>query len=251
MLPRPPLAISLAEFSLPDASGPRAPIDWAAAAGFSAIQLDATAPGLRPRELDRSARRDLAAILRRAGLLFTGLDLWIPPEHLTDPSRAERAADAIVQAIGLAAELVRAGAGPPGPAVSVVLPAGVAPEVLTHIARSADRDGVRIADHAIAAAESKVAAGSGVQLGLDPAAYLLANLDPAAAAARAGSGLASARLSDASLIGRVVPGAPGGRLDILAYVASLSVAGYDRPLILDLRALPAPVAAARAVLADW
>src|SRR5690606_31780409 len=38
----------------------RALIDWARASGFAAVQLNAAAPGIRPRDLDRSGRRDLA-----------------------------------------------------------------------------------------------------------------------------------------------------------------------------------------------
>src|SRR5690606_13026801 len=73
-------------------AGPRAPIEAAAKAGFRAVALDASAAGLRPRDLDRSARRDLAALLRRLELAFAGLDLWIPPEHFASPEHADRAA---------------------------------------------------------------------------------------------------------------------------------------------------------------
>jgi sugar phosphate isomerase/epimerase len=246
MLARPPLAVSLAGLNRgPDApSGPRAAIDWAVLAGFKAVQLDAMAPGLRPRELDRSARRDLAAILRRGGLPLTGLDLWIPPEHLLDPAKAERAMEAILRAVELGADLVRHSAGPAFAAISVVLPEGLAADIASQLARAADHAGVRIADHAI-----KAAGVEGIHRGVDPAMQLLAGQDPALVAARAGAALASARLSDASLTGRVQPGSSGGRLDLVAYIASLSVAGYGRPIILDPRGLSAQ--AVRSTLADW
>jgi sugar phosphate isomerase/epimerase len=230
MLPRPPLALSLAGLDLP--GGPRAMIDWAAAAGFRAVQLDAAGAGLRPRELDRSARRDLAAILRRSCLVFTGLDLWIPPEHLRNPAKSERALEAILGAAELAADLVRHQAGPALPSVSLVFPGDAPPDIARAVASAAARAGVRIADHAI-----EPSGQEGFHRGVDPAALLQANQDPGAVAARAGLALASARFSDASLAGRVKPGA--GRLDVTAYLASLSVAGYTRPLVLDARGVSA------------
>src|SRR5690606_31973157 len=87
-----PIAISLAGLDqggappiVPWGAGARAAINWAAAAGWRAITLDATAPDTRSRALDNSARRDLASALRRAELAFAGLDLWIPAEHFTRP----------------------------------------------------------------------------------------------------------------------------------------------------------------------
>ena len=257
MVPPPPLAISLAGLERRDdapwAAGPRAAIDWAAAAGFGAVQLDATAPGLRPRELDRSARRDLGALLRRAGLSLAGLGLWIPLEHLTDASRAERALEAILQAVELAADLARLGAGQPGPAISCVLPKGIPADIVAQLADAAGRTGVRIADHAVplTSAAEVSATNGGLDLGIDPAAILLAGLDPAVAAARAGPRLASARWSDASLTGRIAPGSESGRLDLTAYLVSLTVAGYSRAVILDLRGIHDQASAAPDCLARW
>jgi sugar phosphate isomerase/epimerase len=244
MFPRPELAVSLAglerRVDAPWAGGPRAAIQWAAA-GFRAVQLDATAVGLRPRELDRSARRDLAALLRRLGLTLTGLDLWIPPEHLLDPGRAERALDAVLQAVDLGADLARLNGH--AAAVSLVLPEGLPREVGATITERSLASGVPVADHAIAPV--------GASIGIDPAAMLLAGQDPAAAAARAGRALASARLSDASPTGRVPALSPGGRLDLTVYLASLAVAGYTRAVVLDLRGLADQGAAAESARRAW
>jgi sugar phosphate isomerase/epimerase len=257
----------------PWAGGPRAAIEWAAAVGARAVQLDATAAGVRARDLDRSGRRDLASLLRRLQLTFSGLDLWIPPEHFLDPGRADRALAAAQGAVELAADLARLIDGSPPPQVSLILPDSPPAGLSEAITAAAVSRGARIADYAIreiasgqpasaapglvpgmpgptvAAHPAQVSADSPIGPGLDPAALILAGRDPAAAAARAGAALVSARLSDASMTGRTVPGQ--GRLDMAAYLASLSVAGYARPLVLDLRGLPNQDAAARTVVQSW
>jgi sugar phosphate isomerase/epimerase len=259
MLPKPMLSISLAGLS-PDAAAPwsggaRAAISWAAASGLRCVQLDATTPGLRPRELDRSARRDLGAFLRRSELSFSGLDLWIPPEHFVDPARVSRAVEATKQAAELAADLSRTLDGG-GAVVSIVLPHELSAEVLASIADHAIRCGAGVADHRLVPAASpqereRAPERSPIGIGLDPAAALTAGHDPAVLAARAGQRLLAARLTDASLVGRVAPGSAGGRLDEMAYIAALSVAEFKRPLVLDLRGIPNQRAAAAAVLARW
>src|SRR4051812_47398878 len=111
----PELSVSLAGLEssaeAPWAAGPRAAIEWAAAAGFRSVTLDGAAPGVRARDLDRSGRRDLAALLRRRGIGFAGIALWIPPEPLLAPAKTERALGAALGAIELAADLSRLEAG--------------------------------------------------------------------------------------------------------------------------------------------
>jgi sugar phosphate isomerase/epimerase len=211
------------------------------------VQLDAAAAGLRPRELDRSARRDLAALLRRLQLAPSGLDLWIPPEHLSDPARSDRALDALLQAIELSADLARlCGSGPA--TVSVMLPATPDASLARQLADHAETHSVRIADHTV---RTQPFEPGPIGIGIDPAALLLAGLDPSQQAARAGVALVSARLSDATLTGRTAPTVSSGRLDLIAYLASLGICGYTRPLILDLRGLTDQALAARAALANW
>jgi len=257
MFPKPELGVSLAGLapvaSAPWAGGPRAGIQWAADAGFRSVQLDAAAPGLRPRELDRAARRDVAALLRRLQLRLSGLDLWIPPEHLTDPARSERALEAITQAVELAADLARLGATGVTGVVSVVLAGGLAADARGQLASHAESHGAWIADHAVPGPGGFAAwaAESGIGVGLDPAAILLGGQDPAALAARAGPALRSARLSDATMTGRAAPGLSSGRLDMLAYAAALAVAGYTRGVVLDLRGLADQAQAAAAARDRW
>lgn len=198
------------------------------------IQLDATLAGIRPRELDRSARRDLAALLRRLDLTLSGLDLWIPPEHFMDPARQGRAIEAAIAAIELAAELGPLVGGASRAAISMTLPDAIAPETQAALVAAAQHQGVRIADHRLGA----TATGPSIGVGLDPAAALLAGLDPAAVAAKLGRSLTAARLSDATTITRCLPGDPGARLDLLALRATLDVIGYSHAIVADLRGLP-------------
>lgn len=109
---------------VPWGTSPRDAIEWLASAGARSIVLDGARDGLRARQLDGTARRGLASLLKRLGLSFDGIDLWIPPGDLCDPIRAERALDAACDAITLAADLHRAmGARGLAPAINIALPA--------------------------------------------------------------------------------------------------------------------------------
>src|SRR5688572_964638 len=77
---------------------------------FRSVQLSATHPGLRPRELDKSARRDLLATLRRNELEPSGIHLWIPSADFDDPKKADRALSAALNTIELAVDM-RGGSG--------------------------------------------------------------------------------------------------------------------------------------------
>jgi sugar phosphate isomerase/epimerase len=224
------LSLSLAGLAASDhSSDPRAAVQWAAALGYRAVQLDASAPGIRPRELDRSGRRDLAALLRRLELSFSGLDLWIPPAHFADPAQADRALAATSAALELAADLSRLVAGD-GSRVSVTLPEKATPALVESIASAADRVGARIADHQWPLRSG----GDGpLGIGIDAATLLAAGADPAAEVSRLPGIPASARFSDFAPGGRVAVGE--GRLDVLAYRVALATKGYMRSMVVDLR----------------
>lgn len=234
----------------------RSMIEWAGRSGFRAVQLDARVPGVRARDLDRSARRDLAATIRRADLTCSGLDLWIPPEHFADGAHADRAVAATLGAIELAADLASLSSGSIVTAaaprsgshavVSLTLPGDALPDVLSAVVEKAGDRQVRIADHAWPARAENTQWSDVIGIGLDPAAIMLAAEDPSSAASRLGSRVFSARLSDLSrgvpgaevVVGagvRVAPGSRRGRLDVLAYLVALTTAGYHRPVIADLR----------------
>lgn len=257
---------------------PRAPIELAAHAGFRCITLDGAAPHLRPRELDRSARRDLASLCRRLELAVTGMDLWIPAGHFADPETLDRAANATLEAIDLlgdVTELCRATQPDASPNVlSLTIPDAIDPSTLDVILAKADARAIRIADHTCPPRQSQPADGTSITphhtmppaqlvllnhpvlgVGLDPAACLLAGLSPAKLAARMGARLAMARLSDASDVSRVEPGHScshePGKLNDLAYAVGLHTAGYRRPVTLDLRGVPQPERICQRVRTWW
>lgn len=251
-----PLSLSLVglEPTAPEAANPaaelRAGLALARRAGCEAVTLNGAAPGMRARDLDRSARRDLGATVRREGLAIAGLDLWIPASHFADAAHVDRAVSAALAAIELAADLATGGSGGARGVVSIALPRPVPPAVREALVARADATGVSLADHgwppepAPAAAAARGPWGAG----LDPAAALAAGEDPAGLAARLGAALRAARLSDLTAAGRRAPGGPGSRLDLLAYAASLSAAGYAGALTVDVRqAYPVAESAVQAV----
>lgn len=227
-------------------AGPRSAIEWAASLGFRSIQLDATAPGLRPRELDRSARRDLAATLRRHGLGLTGLDLWIPREHFADPATSERALEALSGAIGLASELAGlCSAG--GVVVSAMLPADV-PELLSAtIAERAGAAGALVEDHT--RREPPEEAGGPVRPGLDTARVILRGDEPGTRFAQFAASLASLRLNDADDTGRRPVGR--GRLEIGTMRALHTTLTPSLAVVTDLRGLADPALGAAAAIDVW
>jgi sugar phosphate isomerase/epimerase len=256
MFERPQLSLSLAGLArdpaAPWAAGARAAIAWAADTGYRSVQLDAAAPGLRPRELDRSGRRDLAAFLRRSQLTLSGFDLWIPPEHFADPARSDRAMEAALAAIELAAAVGGLVDGSPSPTLSLSLPENLGSEATALLIARAEATGARIADHTLRTQEQPpLDPESPLGIGVDPASLLLAGRDPAAAVSRAGRLLVTARLSDATVVGRIAPGSPGGRLDQLSYIVALSTVAFSRPLVVDLRGLAEQHATAADIRSRW
>ncbi len=219
---------------LAGAGDPRAALRLIAAAGLRHVQLSAALPGMRPRDLDRSGRRDLLARLRRSELLPAGLDLWIPLEHFTRPEHADRAAAAVLETIELAADLGRI-------PLSLRLAEGLDNLIVEQWRVKAETCGVRLADHAPRPHPL-------LSVGVDPAVLIASGQDPAACASNAGD-LVAARLSDFRDEARVVPGV--GRLDLLAYQVALVARGFEAPVALDLRRLGDPRAALDAAVRAW
>ena len=100
--------------------GVREQVAWLASLGARAVTLDAGV--LRARDLDRSARRDVASMLRRAQLALAGVDAWVPPEHVGRAETAARAIAAVVGACELASELAPLVGGGSRAVVSIMLP---------------------------------------------------------------------------------------------------------------------------------
>ena len=244
----PEISVSAAGFAMPAGSPPRATIDAIASLGVRGIALDATASGLRPRELSRSGRRDIASVLRRCELELSGLDLWIPPEHFADPSTSQRAIDAVMQALEMASELSLLVGGRSRPLVSLVLPAEMDSTARDSLAATAQRSGTVLGDHAIMGEDTMYPAGIGV--GIDPVYYLTDGQSPAKAITRAGEHLASARLCDTNAMGRCVLGSTGGKLDTTAYAGALIVSGQSW-VTFDLRGLSDAAPAASHAIEAW
>ncbi|MCA9303935.1 MAG: hypothetical protein KC996_07435 [Phycisphaerales bacterium] len=244
----PDIAVSTAGVSVPGGSvTPRSLLDWVAQQRVRGVVIDGAAPGFRARELGRSARRDLAASLRRRELEFAGLDLWIPADHFSDPQQCQRASDAVVSGAELAGELSDLVGGSSVPILSIMTPASVDPALLVLMGGQASKFGVTIADHR---AHDPDTSPAGVQIGVDPASVLFAGGDPVHAVHNAGKQLTAVRLDDVNAMGRCPVDAEGGRLDVTAYKAAI-VLGSLRWITVDLRQLPEPTRCLSMARAAW
>jgi len=256
-----PLSLALVGFNPPGVSSLRSQIERSAGLGFRAVTLNAAAPDARPRDLGRSARRDLAALIRRHSMVCAGVDLWLPSEHLVQAAHAERALEALLDAVDFAADLAELTSG--RAVVSTLLLGPEHPGIetaLTHLRQRASARSALIADHRWPRRTPAGASPSGpeespdspIGLGLDPAQMFLSEgplSDPGAAASKNASRVLSARLSDANGSGRCPVGTrSGGRLDVLAYTVALATAGYAGWLVADVRGLRDPEIGARSAL---
>ncbi|MBX3357285.1 MAG: hypothetical protein KF745_02540 [Phycisphaeraceae bacterium] len=245
-------------------AGVRAGLDWiksirSGEVGVAGAQLDARDAEIRPRDLGRSARRDLAASFRRIGLRCSGLDLWIPPEHFAENATADRATGAVLAAIELAAELESLGRwggnalGGSAIAVCTTFPPKGAEAVVASLGARALERGVVLADFGW-----PVDGGEGVpgvRIGLDPARIVAAGGDAVVAATALGLRLGAVRLTDVSSMGMRVPvGSRDGRLDVLAWKVSLTTTGFldgGRMPVIDLRGMASQAGAAEAAVEAW
>ncbi len=248
MLGLPEISVSAAGYRDPKARSPREIIDAIGELAVRGIALDATAPGMRPRELGRSARRDLAASLRRHELELTGLDLWIPPEHFAHPVHAQRALEATTRALEMASELASLVGSRSRAVVSVVMAEETEQDMLRALGAAAQRVGATLADHRLRDDMGVLPAGVGV--GVDPVFSLMDGGSPGMSVTAAGARLASARLSDANAMGRCAVGANGGKLDLRGYAGALIVSGLAW-VTLDVRDLPDGARAAELGARAW
>lgn len=216
----------------------RTALEWACGLGYRWVQIDAAMTGLRPRELDQSARREVLTMLRKRGAGVCGLDLFVPQAHFLDAAHMDRAVGAVREALSLAGEWGQAGQRL---CVCVALPDGVVPALVHELVAHAEWVGAEVADCSWP--------GSIVERvgrAIDPAAVLAGGGDVVKAVAGLKPQPAVARLSDLDASGRVEAGS--GRLDAASYRVALSVAGYARPLVVDVRSLRDQAGAARRLL---
>jgi sugar phosphate isomerase/epimerase len=231
---------------LPVGGDPRSVIGWAGGLRCAGVQVDATSAGLRPRELDRSARRDLASVLRRHELALSGVDAFVPVAHLSDPSHQDRAVHAVVAAIELCSELSMLSGGG-GSVVSVTLPEKAGADVLSVVCAAAERCGVVIADHRWPVVDRGRPL---IGVGIDPSAVVLGGGVPSEAPLKVRE-LAAARVSDLAAQGRVAPGSGDGKMDLLAYRIALETSGFRGMPVMDLRGLQDPEKAAKGIVDGW
>lgn len=273
-----PLSLALAGLDLSDAAGTlllgeplfRAQLDLARRWRIAAVQLNAAAAGLRARELSRTGRRDLAALLRRSDVALSGGDLWIPPEHFIRPEHADRAVAAVLDAIELLADLAQLNSTPSAPPLSLMLPANTPESIIQTISDRATTCGVPVADFTFTQTAPSPTGGSAstppnppksppspdapIGPGVDPAGIFMAGGDPIALAARLGASLRAARLSDVSSAGRRAVGGPrslGGRLDVQRYAITLGAVTKVPFVTLDLRQVPDQLDAAPRAISAW
>ncbi len=209
------------------AGSPHRAMRHIAESGFRCIQLSAALPSMRPRELDRSARRDVLARMRRLEVVLAGIDLWIPLEHFADDTTSDRAMAATMNAIELAADF---GGAP----LSIEFPESMDATCIAAIHDRADVCGITIIDFGGHHEDTFC-------VGVDPAFALTHDADPAALVSNA-KNLGGVRFSDADRAGRVMPGS--GRLDVVALQAALMTATPVTSIVpLDLRSLANPLTA--------
>lgn len=221
--------------------------------GFHAVQLDGTLAGIRPRDLDNRARKDLLAMLARHEVRAVGLDLFIPRKHFHEAEHMDRAMGAALAAIELAADLGRL-------TVSLALPVSkMNDEAKATLVEAADGRSVQLAVHAEDQLDALLSWVDEVDLpalsiGLDPVSLLTRGLDPAEQTHRLSQRLAAARLGDYLAendegvgerceIGR-------GDLDMLAYRIAVDLTQIASVTI-DLRSLARPMRAAGQAVEAW
>lgn len=249
------LAPTLAPVARQSNAGIRKTLALLGKTGFQAVQIDAALPGVRPRELSQSARADLRAVLRRAGLTPAGVDLFIPRKDYLDPDRVDHAMTATLDAIAFAADLGRI-------PLSLTLPIDALPpgDLADAIFAAADTTGTPIALHAETQLEKLTALLDSVDLplvgiGIDPAALLASEQDPPGVIHALGEKLLVARLADIvdpsdPASARTAPG--DGALDLMHYRVACDLAPQRKgPVVLDLRSLANPLAAAISAKRAW
>ncbi len=196
-----------------------------------AVTLDATLAGLRPRELDRSARRGLCALLRRLELRLEGIDLFIPAEHFADTSRQDRALSAVREACEFLVE-----------ASSLV-----ETTPMVHLT-TADGEAGRISEETGVALSAPVEAAPPFVRSVDLGKELLAERDPLKSLGAA-ENLGVVRLRDSKAGSAVALGE--GELDLMGAHAVVTTTAPGASLVIDPRGLPGARAAAGRSLTAW
>ena len=244
--PRPALAATVSPLVSSHAcADTRAALEWLGKAGYRGVQLSATDPETRPRELSQSARRDLAATIARHELACSGIDLFIPSAHFGDPAHVGRAIEATEAAVEFAALLGRV-------PVTVPLSATVAGDVRAAVGDIGGRHGVDLLIPVVSA-EELASVVQPFAASIDCAAALAAGCEPASLVLKAQSGLGGVRLVDLTRTGLRAPilEPRESRLDALALRVALDAAGFRRAPVVDARQWSDPRQGLSASLSRW
>ncbi|MFO0782691.1 MAG: sugar phosphate isomerase/epimerase [Phycisphaerales bacterium] len=233
---------------------PQQALAWLSQLGVRGVQLSLQQPGLRPRDLGASARRDLAAALRRHELVCAGVDALIPADHWCDGATVDRAVEALRECCQLAEALGRV-------PVTVQFP-GADPDptreerrsgALHAVAAAASTHGVLLAD--LACSSSGAVANlprPPVGWCADPAAMLASGKPVPAAVAGLAGHLYSARIVDLLRTGMRGPlGTAEGQLDVLSYRMALEMAGLQGLPVVDARQWADPESGVQRTVAAW
>ncbi len=224
---------------------------------FEAVQLDVTLSGLRARELDQRARKDINALLVRQSLRLAGLDLFIPRKDFLASDCVDRAMSVAVSTLELAGDLGHIPVSLPLPVESL------SSDVKAALVAAAEGYGVTLAIHAedqLEALEVWLKEVNQPCLGaaLDPASVIAAGDDPVATAQKLGEHLRVGRLSDEQAEGRLRCPVGQGELNLQEYRMTLDLAtgrgtggAGGGPVVLDLRGLENPIAAATTAQLAW
>ena len=240
-------AVPISVFDLP----PRPALAMASRLGFRAVTLSAAQTGLRPRELDRSARRGLLAELRRLELECTGIDLFLPREHYEQSEHIDRALSAATQAIQLADDLG---------ALSVFLrlpPAGEdgqRGDAIHALASAAAGARVRVSDISLdgqALASVRKGDDLPIDVAMDTAAWITEGSDPIAGIVELDARLGGIRLVDLDANGMRVPASMGRALDLDAVRTGLEIGGFSGAVVLDARGWSDPINGLLGDLEAW
>ena len=219
--------------------------------GFRRVTISASQVGMRPRELDQSARRGLRAELRRLELMCDAVDLFIPPEHFEQSEHVDRALGAVHAALDLAGDLGAQVLFVRLPNQAVDQEPSEATGALLSLAEGSP---VRIADVSLQGPAMKAhAAGDFVALGvgLDTAAWLADGRDPVEGVVSLGPALSGVRLVDLDETGTRSSVAPGGRVDVQALRIALETGATSGVVVADARGWAQPVQGLQETLAAW
>lgn len=208
--------------------------------GIVGVQLSAALKGIRPRELDTSARKDLRALMVRRGMMVSGIDLLIPDEDWVDSGKVDRALSAVNAAHVLAGDMGRV------PLV-INLPVGeVAEEIKEELVALADGRSVPLVVQVGEQAAELLAWVKQVDhpmvgVAVDPARQLQMKKNVVGTVSEFGDYLMVGRADDVGSDGmRCTLG--NGRLDVLAYQVSLSQCSKLKSVVMELRELSDPIA---------